>query len=310
MIYRDCDVIPDIYSPIHNNYVFIYFYDYDLNLKKVINFEEDSKGLVSRDWFLTILNKEFYIVIYYKKVILISIKYLEIITIYDLDFYEHTVFIPYNSNRIISFSDERNATMYIYKFHRNVIKFVEKKENINKDLVWATSLNDKGDHLLITSMYLNFNINNGGKEISKLFFIRNINNKRNKNIKKDYSMFKTDKNVYLGNYINDNDYYDDDYKREHYCENEACKNWNCYWNNYYNVSGYHFISKKEDRYMKKEKYKNKSKRRYINFRKLKLKEKFRKYNSNKKNLNKYENEDLFEDFECNSYFVEEDDYFD
>ena len=310
MIYRDCDVIPDIYSPIHNNYVFIYFYDYDLNLKKVINFEEDSKGLVSRDCFLTILNKEFYIVIYYKKVILISIKYLEIITIYDLDFYEHTVFIPYNSNRIISFSDERNATMYIYKFHRNVIKFVEKKENINKDLVWATSLNDKGDHLLITSMYLNFNINNGGKEISKLFFIRNINNKRNKNIKKDYSMFKTDKNVYLGNYINDNDYYDDDYKREHYCENEACKNWNCYWNNYYNVSGYHFISKKEDRYMKKEKYKNKSKRRYINFRKLKLKEKFRKYNSNKKNLNKYENEDLFEDFECNSYFVDEDDYFD
>ena len=310
MIYRDCDVIPDIYSSIRNNYVFIYFYDYDLNLKKIINFEEDSKGLVSRDWFLTILNKEFYIVIYYKKVILISIKYLEIITIYDLDFYEHTVFIPYNSNRIISFSDERNATMYIYKFHRNVIKFVEKKENINKDLVWATSLNDKGDHLLITSMYLNFNINNGGKEISKLFFIRNINNKRNKNIKKDYSMFKTDKNVYLGNYINDNDYYDDDYKREHYCENEACKNWNCYWNNYYNVSGYHFISKKEDRYMKKEKYKNKSKRRYINFRKLKLKEKFKKYNSNKKNLNKYENEDLFEDFECNSYFVDEDDYFD
>ena len=38
MVYRDCDMIPNIYSSIHNNYVFIYFYDYDFNLKKIINF--------------------------------------------------------------------------------------------------------------------------------------------------------------------------------------------------------------------------------------------------------------------------------
>ena len=121
-------------------------------------------------------------------------------------------------------------------------------------------------------------------------------------------MFKTKKKVYLNNYMND-DYYHHEYKNKHYCENEECENWNCYWNNYYNIFGYHFISKKEDQHMKKEKYKNKSKRRYINFREIKLKEKFRKYNSNKKNLNKYENEDLFEDFEDNSYFDDEDGYF-
>ena len=309
MIYRDCDMIPNIYSSIYNNYVFIYFYDYDFNLKKIINFEEDSNGSMSESYFLTILNKECYLVSYYKKVFLISIKYLEIVTTYNLDFYEQTVFIPYNSNRIISFSDERNVTMCIYKFHRNEIKFVEKKQNINKNLVFGTNLNDKGDHLLITSTNLKFNFG-GVKKISRIVFIRNINNKSNKNIKKDYSMFKTKKNVYRGNYINDDIYYYDDYENEHFCEDEECESWNCYWNNYYNVSGYYFISKKEDQHIKKEKYKNKSKRRYINFRKLKLKEKFRKYNSNKKNLNKYENEDLFEDFEDNSYFDDEDGYFD
>ena len=310
MVYRDCDMIPNIYSSIYNNYVFIYFYDYDFNLKKIINFEEDSNGPMSESYFLTILNKECYLVSYYKKVFLISIKYLEIVTTYNLDFYEQTVFIPYNSNRIISFSGERNVTMCIYKFHRNEIKFVEKKQNINKNLVFGTNLNDKGDHLLITSTNLKFNVGGGGKKISRIVFIRNINNKSNKNIKKDYSMFKTKKNVYRGNYINDGYYYYDDYENENYCENEECESWNCYWNNYYNVSGYYFISKKEDQHIKKEKYKNKSKRRYINFRKLKLKEKFRKYNSNKKNLNKYENEDLFEDFEDNSYFDDEDGYFD
>jgi hypothetical protein len=31
MVYRDCDMIPNIYSSIYNNYVFIYFYDYDFN---------------------------------------------------------------------------------------------------------------------------------------------------------------------------------------------------------------------------------------------------------------------------------------
>ena len=310
MIYRDCDMIPNIYSSIYNNYVFIYFYDYDFNLKKIINFEEDSNGPMSESYFLTILNKECYLVSYYKKVFLISIKYLEIVTTYNLDFYEQTVFIPNNSNRIISFSGERNVTMCIYKFHRNEIKFVEKKQNINKGLVFGTNVNDKGDHLLITSTNLKINVGGGGKKISRIVFIRNINNKSNKNIKKDYSMFKTKKNVYRGNYINDGYYYYDDYENEHYCENEECESWNCYWNNYYNVSGYYFISKKEDQHIKKEKYKNKSKRRYINFRKLKLKEKFRKYNSNKKNLNKYENEDLFEDFEDNSYFDDEDGYFD
>ena len=309
MVYRDCDMIPNIYSSIYNNYVFIYFYDYDFNLKKIINFEEDSNVSMTESYFLTILNKECYLVSYYKKVFLISIKYLEIVTTYNLDFYEQTVFIPYNSNRIISFSDERNVTMCIYKFHRNEIKFVEKKQNINKNLVFGTNLNDKGDHLLITSTNLKFNFG-GVKKISRIVFIRNINNKSNKNIKKDYSMFKTKKNVYRGNYINDDIYYYDDYENEHFCEDEECESWNCYWNNYYNVSGYYFISKKEDQHIKKEKYKNKSKRRYINFRKLKLKEKFRKYNSNKKNLNKYENEDLFEDFEDNSYFDDEDGYFD
>ena len=124
MIYRDCDMIPNIYSSIYNNYVFIYFYDYDFNLKKIINFEGDSNGPMSESYFLTILNKECYLVSYYKKVFIISIKYLEIVTTYNLDFYEQTVFIPYNSNRIISFSDERNVTMCIYKFNRNEIKFV------------------------------------------------------------------------------------------------------------------------------------------------------------------------------------------
>ena len=87
------------------------------------------------------------------------------------------------------------------------------------------------------------------------------------------------------------------------CEDcEYCSHWYGYWNSYFNKYGWHFIYRKEDRYWNKIKYNNQKKRRYINFRDLKLKNKFRKNKRKKINFKKYELED--EDDELDNYYDE------
>ena len=74
-----------------------------------------------------------------------------------------------------------------------------------------------------------------------------------------------------------------------------------YWDNIYNKIIYQ--GKKENRYYIKKKYKNKKKSRHINLKNLKNKKQYTKFKSNKRNLNKYENDD-YED----SYYDDDKDY--
>ena len=88
------------------------------------------------------------------------------------------------------------------------------------------------------------------------------------------------------------------------CNFEDCWCWYSYWNNYYNKYGYNYIYQKEDKHFIKKRYKNKRKRKYINFRNIRKKKKYEKYKSNKNNLNKYENEDIYEDLQENNYYYD------
>jgi len=192
-----------------------------LNLKKSINFEENLDDKKNPNYSLNILNKECYILSFYEKIFLISLKYLEIIATYNLHFNLHfnikSVFVSSNSNIILMFKKlrEEKMTMPIYKLYKKELKFVGKKEYNNKKIIDIREINEKGDHILLTNSYLNFNFKNGEKKISKLYYIKNINKKNNKNIKKDYSMFKMKKENYNENYfLNDND--DNDYDEEYY----------------------------------------------------------------------------------------------
>ena len=302
------------YSKIYS--IGINFYDYDLNLKKVINYEENLDSSTYSDFFLNILNKECYILSIDGKVLLISAKYLEIITIYNLHINIGSIFVLSNSNRILILNDSlnflkrnhdynENRIMSIYKLDKKELKYVGKKEYINKEIFDIKEINEKGDQILVTNSLLYFNFKGGVKKISKLYYIKNINNERNKNIKKDYSMLKNKKKNYSNNnflYDDEDDYFDCIYDYEHNCNFEDCWCWYSYWNNFYNKYGYNYIYKKEDKHFIKKRYKNKGKRKYINFRNFKMKKKYEKYRNNKVNLNRYENEEFYEDTEENNYY--------
>ena len=298
-------------------YISINFYNYDLNLKKSINFEE-IVDLSYPHYSINILNKENYIISFNEKICLISAKYLEIITIYNLHIYIWSIFVPNNSNRILIVNDplnfkkenykyNENRIMSIYKLCRKELKYVGKEEYINKEIFDIKEINEKGDHILVTNSLLDFNFKDGVKKISNIYHIKDKNNENNKNIKKVYSMFKTKKkNLNKNKYLYDEyDYYYDDYDYEYQCSYEyCCWHWFCYWNNYYYKYGYNYIYKKEDKHFIKKRYKNKGKRKYINFRNIKKKKKYEKYKSNKNNLNKYENEDIYEDLQENNYYYD------
>uniref|UniRef100_UPI00262CDAD8 hypothetical protein n=1 Tax=uncultured Methanobrevibacter sp. TaxID=253161 RepID=UPI00262CDAD8 len=65
-------------------YLGINIYDNDLNLKKILNYDENGERFIKYS-LMKILNKEYYIV-FNEKIILISAKYLEIVNIYEINF--------------------------------------------------------------------------------------------------------------------------------------------------------------------------------------------------------------------------------
>ena len=239
-------------------YIGINFYDYDLKVKKSINFDENIDFNGFPDYYLNILNKECYILSFNDKIYLISAKYLEIITIYNLHIYIESIFVLDNSNRILilnnsnrililnssldffqqNYEYNKDRIMSIYKFYKKELKYVGKENYINEEIFDIKEINKKGDHILVTNSLVSFNFKGGLKKISNIYHIKNRNNENNKNIKKDYSMFKTKKinlniiNKYLyDEYYNYYDYYDD-YDYEYQCSSEYCWHWFCYWNNY------------------------------------------------------------------------------
>ena len=295
---------------IHSGHYFgINFYNYDYNLKKVINYENITDNWIDKyNIILKVLDKENYIV-FYGKIFIISAKYLQIITIYNIIFDFDRVFVLNNSKRIFFilknhddhfFIDEKPDTLVIYKFYKNRLLYVGKKNYFNNEVIDIREINEKGDHILVSKRKISFFIR---KRISRIFYIKNINNENNLRIKKDYTMFKNKKEI--GMYTYPINIYNKKYMHCDcdVCEDcEYCSHWYGYWNSYFNKYGWHFIYRKEDRYWNKIKYNNKKKRRYINFRDLKSNNKFRKNKRKKINFNKYELED--EDDELDNYYDE------
>ena len=309
------------YKDIYVYYLGFHIYDYNYKLKKVIHYKDVTN---KNNWFanfnikLKILNKENYIAFYSNVFIIISAKNLQIITIYKMNHEFHPLFVLSNSNRLFLLLDTRNLygrkkkyLLYFYKFYRNRLIYVGKKPYIKDEIIDIREINEKGDHILVKNNKIKFQLSKyskSRKEISRIFYIKNISNENNLNIKKDYSMLDNDKykdeEEETFYYYNDNDDYYGDYIYDYlddtyYFYADNC--FGCYLNVYFNNSGWHYMERKEDKHKIKIKYNNKKKRKYINFRDLKFKNKCRKNKSKKVNLNKLE----IEDEEIDNYYDED-----
>jgi len=133
----------------------------------------------------------------------------------------------------------------------------------NNRIIDIKEINDKDDHIIAIKTILDFKISK--KEISRLSYVKNINNENDKNIKKDYLSFKMKSFYffldYIKNYIPHYDYPINEFH-----------SFSCY-SNYYDLycvlnrvnvyQKFIYKDKKEDRHYLKKKYNNKKKRRYI-----------------------------------------------
>ena len=226
-------------------YIGINFYDNDFNLKKIINYEENGERFI-KNASMKILNKEYYI-LFHIKILLISAKYLEIVNVYEMNFNFSSNFVLNNSNRILLLNKEE---MRVYKFYQNELKYVGKQIYINNKIIDVIEINEKGEHIIIMNSFLNFNLDILGKEISEIFYIKNINNKNNKKIIKDYSMIIIKKDKYYDDV--DYEYYWQEYNRNFYSYDDYgyylswfesyCLCWSKFWDDC------DYLYKKEDRH--------------------------------------------------------------
>ena len=296
-----------IYYQIYNNNdncICFNIYDFNYNPKKIINNKDKTDNKFHET--LQILNKDCYIYFYRKTILIISSKYLEIVSVYkinDINKYIRSIVVLNNANRILLFYYD---VLVIYKFYQNELIYVGKKSMNNNSIIDIKEINDKGDHIIAINTTLDLEI--GQKEISRLSYVKNINNENDSSIKKDYSSFKIKSFDSFGHFWEwFNNGFGPDYPiNEFHCYGCYLHYLDLYFDLYFDNVDQKFIyrDKKEDRYYLKKKYNNKKKRRYINFRILKNKKQYRKYKSNKRNLNKYENQD-YEDI----YYYDSENYF-
>jgi len=306
----------------NNSNFYLNIYDSkDYEIKKIINFGMEG-------WFISlkILNKEFLILNFQKKIILISSKYLEIIRIYEFKFPISIFCVINNANLIILNNGYNYNALHIYKLFINEIKYIGNIPYNGRNIGGIKEINDKGDHIIVSINKIYFNYL-GKKIVSRISY---VNNRTIKNIKNDYSKLRTLITKYYVNldwedFIKDynfnkgkNKYYDD-----FYCECNECQRFRSFGPEYFDPEDYYFYYEcdcleclwykkkkesleqnyfqkfnhiKEDRNIIKKKYKNKKKRKHINVRILKAKKKYNKYYSNKNNLTRYireEYEDIF-----------------
>ena len=284
-----------------DKYICFNIYDLDYNPKKMIKYKREAEDEFTN--YLKILNKDFYFYFCLKTILIISSKYLEIVSAYKINdiniehrYYRYCwykIFVLNNANRIFICTDN---LFIIYKFYQNELIYVGKKPMNYNDIKDIKEINDKGDHIIVLETTLDFEI--GKKEILRLSYIKNINNENDKIIKNDYSLFKFKSFDYNS--------HDLDYWKKLYYDDSPANLFHCSlcYEQYlelclephFDVYNQEFIyrDKKEDRHCLKKKYNNKKKRRYINFRFFSKKKQYRKYKSNKRSLNKYEIEDFEE----------------
>jgi hypothetical protein len=123
------------------------FYNKKIDVREQ-NFEDYFRDFI-RDWskLFKILNKDTYLLSIDKNAIyLISSKYLEIITEYDLKDDFDKCFILNNMNMIFfSF----NNRIIIYKFENGELNFYKKKYcKYYEKMIDIKGINEKGDHIL------------------------------------------------------------------------------------------------------------------------------------------------------------------
>ena len=319
--YHDSKNENEILCDKYNNNIIIYYkikinnnkdkyifniYDLDYNPKKIINYKREAEDEFTD--YLKILNKDFYLYFCRKTIFIISSKYLEIVSFYKINDiknrYLYEIFVLNNANRIFICT---NNIFFIYKFYQNELIYVGKKSMNNNDIKDIKEINDKGDHIIVLKTTLDFEF--AEKKIIRLSYIKNTNNENDKIIKKDYSLFKVKSFGFNADYLknfnfdDDDDY--DDYPAD-LCRCHSCYLYYLCLDPHFDVTNQKFIyrEKKEDRHYLKKKYNNKKKRKCINFRILNVKKQYRKYKSNKRKLNKYENEDLEDIYydDCENYF--------
>ena len=300
-----------IYYAIYHN-IYLNIYDSkDYKIKKIINFGKEE------GWFfnLKILNKEFLILNFKNKIILISCKYLEIIRIYEFKFQISIFSVINNANLIILNNEDNNNNLHIYKLFINEIKYIGNIPYNGSNIRGIKEINDKGDHIIVSINKIYFN-NLGKKIVSRISYVKN---RTIKNIKNDYSKLRT---LIIKYYVNP--YWEDyikDFNDDFFCQCPQCQRFISFGPKYF-YPDYDFYYKcncleclgydslglemenyfqkfnhiKENRNIIKKKYKNKKKRKHINVRILKAKKKYNKYYSNKNNLTRYireEYEDIF-----------------
>jgi hypothetical protein len=143
------------------------FYNKKIDVREQ-NFEDYFRDFI-RDWskLFKILNKDTYLLSIDKNAIyLISSKYLEIITEYDLKDDFDKCFILNNMNMIFfSF----NNRIIIYKYENGELNFYKKKYcKYYEKMIDIKGINEKGDHILaIQKAICKYSIN-----ISRLYYIK------------------------------------------------------------------------------------------------------------------------------------------
>ena len=226
-----------------NNYINIYD-AVDYKIKKIINIETKSN-----DVNIEVLNKEYYIHISGGRLSFISSKYLEIISVFKIDFGASLFRVLNNANLIILknyYHQKKKLT--IYKFHKNEIKYIRDIPINYNNIKDIKEINDKGVHIIIYFNEIQFNCL-GYKTLSRISYIKNRNIE---NIKDDYSKLHKDISKYHFNnnrYRLDTDYFWPDFDENIWDENLA------EWENYCEK----FNRIKEDRNIMKKNIKIKEK---------------------------------------------------
>ena len=149
--------------------------------------------------FYDLTTHEFKKVIYLEEKV--SAKYMEIITVYEMNYIYWNLYVLKNLNRIFIID---NKYLTIYTFQDKELKLIKKKFIIKEKIIDIQEINNKGDHIIATNS-------------SKIYYFKgNIDN--NKKIKENYSLLEDITIIQKVNndYDNNDDeyYYEDDEKIE------------------------------------------------------------------------------------------------
>lgn len=150
-----------IYYMDYNNNIYLNFYELNdnFNLKNNIiiyhkSLEEYMKPIIFKQ-----INKDNYILYYKSTIYIISSKYLECVTIINIDKHELlSMHILNNSNQIIL--SYINGYVSGYEFYNNELQIIDEHFYKFTNIFDIKEINEQGDYLLITKTYNGYYHNN------------------------------------------------------------------------------------------------------------------------------------------------------